>query len=465
MKFIARRPDAAYLDTHLWLPKKFWSDVQLKSSLQYEMPRTGEILTAIEDTPHHFKVPRNFLSWKTFKLVPYPVYDARFMNFPTVDFKSNVVLDFVKPEESFQKESFRALLETYDGILTLRCGAGKTVVALHTAAYVRQPILVVVNDKGLMRQWMDEITKCLGIPKNEIGQIGGDGSPFRWKGTRITVAIVNSLSKRADEGTLPGELTRYFGVIIFDEAHLMGAPYFNMAAPPFHGRRWGLTATPQREDGFDSLLQYTFGNIVYTYLKPDLKPTVYFRRMGTVLNLTDPAIVDLTHDSTGELHLGMLYGYLASIDARTDFIAADVKAAIQKDGRQALVLTHSRAMCEALALRFPEGGVVHGDVGGDERIRRIRECNPVIAIMRLGKQALDKPSLDSIYACEPFKKEGMLQQVMGRALRPFPGKQPPSIVFYEDSMIEAMYKLCMKIRATLSRWPEHKGGRIKYYNK
>lgn len=464
MKFILRRPGAAYLDTHLWLPKTYWSEVQLKSSLQYEVPRTGEIITAIEETQHHFRVPRNFLSWRTFKLVPYPVYDARFMNFPTVDFQSKVVLDYVKPEEHFQRESYRALLETYDGILTLRCGAGKTVVALHTAASLRTPILIVVSDKGLARQWSDEITKFLGIPKEDIGRIGGEGAPFRWKGTKITIAIVNTLAKRAFEHELPSDLTRYFGVVIFDEAHLMGAPYFNMAAPPFHGRRWGLSATPTREDGFDSLLQYTFGNIVYTYLKPDLKPTVYFRRLPTVLNLVDKAVVDATHDTTGELHLGMLYGHLATVDARTNKIAADVRAAIN-GGRQALVLTHSRAMCEALALRFPDGGVVHGDVGEDERIRRIRECNPVIAIMRLGKQALDKPSLDSIYACEPFKKEGMLQQVMGRALRPFPGKQPPSIVFYEDVQIEAMYKLCMKIRGSLSRWPEHKGGRIQYYNR
>lgn len=465
MKFIIRQPGAAYLDTHLWLPKTYWSEVQLKSSLQYEVPRTGEIITAIEETKHHFRVPRNFLSWKTFKLVPYPVYDARFMNFPTVDFNSKVTLDFVNPAESFQKDSYRALLETYDGILTLRCGAGKTVVALHTAASLRVPILVIVSDKGLARQWVEEIEQWLGIPADDIGRIGGDGSPFRWKGTKITIAIVNTLSKRALEGTLPPELTRYFGVVICDEAHLMGAPYFNMAVPPFHGRRWGLSATPTREDGFDSLLQYTFGNIVYTYLKPDLKPTVYFRRLPTILNLTEKTVVDATHDTTGELHLGMLYGYLASVDARTDKIAGDVRAAIEKDGRQALVLTHSRAMCEALALRFPGAGVVHGDVDEDERLRRIRECNPVIAIMRLGKQALNKPSLDSIYACEPFKKEGMLQQVMGRALRPFPGKQPPSIVFYEDTQIEPMYKLCMKIRGSLSRWPEHKGGRIKFYNR
>lgn len=465
MKFVIRRPDAAYLDTHLWLPKLYWSEAQLKSALQYELPRTGEIISAFEDTPHHFKVPRNFLSWKTFKLITkYPVYDARFTSFPTVDFDSKVTLDFVKPEETFQREAFKALLETYDGILTLRCGAGKTVVSLHTAAQVRQPILIVVGDKGLARQWVGEIVQWLGIPEEEIGRVGGDGSPFRWRGLKITIAIVNTLALKAMEGSLPADFLQYFGVIIFDEAHLMGAPWFNQAAPPFPGRRWALTATPEREDQFDSLLQYTFGSIVYKYLKPDLKPTAYFRRLQTTLDLTNKDIVEATHDVTGELHLGKLYGYLATLDDRTDKIASDVRAALADD-RQALILTHSRAMIEALALRFPNAGVVHSDVGENERVRRIKEMNPIISVMQLGKQALNKPSLDSIYMCEPTKKEGALQQIMGRALRPHPGKKSASIVFYDDVLIEPMYKLCMKIRATLTRWPESKGGRIKFINK
>lgn len=470
MEFIIRDPEAAYLDTHLWLPKKYWSDAQLKSALQYFVPRTGELIETYQEVPNHFLVPRNFLSWGAFGSLPYPVYDARFTDFPLVEFNSKVILDAKEPDKTYQRDSYKALLSTYDGILTLRCGAGKTVVALHTAANVvgknvGHPILVVVSDKGLAKQWIEEIEQFLGIPEKDVGRIGGDRSPFRWEGTKITIAIVNTLAMKAQDGTLPRELPRYFGTIIFDEAHLMGAPFFNLAAPPFHGRRWGLSATPTREDGFDSLLNYTFGNVVYRYLTPSLRPFVYFRKLPTILDLSDEDVVQATHDSTRALHFGRLYDYFASLDDRVSKIAKDVQEAMTKDNRQVLILTHSRAMCDALAAKLPTAGVCHGGVGEAERLRRIKTMNPVIAIMRLGKQALNKPSLDTLYICEPFRKNGMLQQTMGRVLRPHAGKKEPVVVFYEDSQIEAMFKLCRKIRRSLSTWPEHKGGRIRFKDK
>lgn len=464
MKFILRDPEAAYLDTHLWLPKKYWSDQQLKQALQYYLPRTNEMLLAFNESTHHYQVPRNFLSWGAFGTMPYPVYDARFTDFPRVEIKSSVVLDSREPSKTYQREAVDALLKTYDGILTLRCGAGKTVVALHAAAQLGVPILVIVSDKGLAKQWVEEIEEHLGIPRKEIGRIGGDGSPFVWRDTKVTVAIVNTLALRVQDGTLPPEMTKYFGVVIPDEAHLMAAPFFNMALPPFHGRRWGLSATPTRDDGFDSLLQYTIGNVAYQYLMPDLLPVVYFRKLPTVLNMSDPRVVEAVTDSTKALHFGRLYDYFAHVDERVDRIARDVQVSL-KEGRQVLILTHSRAMCDALAAKLPTAGVCHGGVGETERLRRIKTMNPVIAIMRLGKQALNKPSLDTLFVCEPFRKEAIVQQTMGRVLRAYSGKKKPSVVFYEDSQIAPMFKLCRSIRRALSLWPANKGGRIPFYDK
>ena len=218
MKFILRDPEAAYLDTHLWLPKKYWSGDQLWSALQYFIPRTGETVQCFEERPHHFVVPRNFVSWEALPTFPYPVYDARFTDFPAVQMHSGIVLDAKEPSKSYQRESVEALLRTHDGILTLRCGAGKTPVALHAAAQLGVPVLVIVGDKGLACQWVDEIKLHLGLDESQIGRVGGDGAPFRWNHLPITVAIVNTLAKRAQDKTLPAEMTRYFGLVICDEA-------------------------------------------------------------------------------------------------------------------------------------------------------------------------------------------------------------------------------------------------------
>lgn len=462
MRLIRRDPDAAYLDTWLWLPKSRVAEEQISSALRYFDERTKSPITAWRDEPHHFRVPRNFVSSEALGGLPFPVYDTRFKAFPKVTFKSNVVLDAQEPTKTYQRDGSAALLNTHDGILCLRCGAGKTVVSLHSAAQLNHPILVIVQDKGLAKQWAEEIEWVLGIPQHEIGRVGGDGAPFNWE-RPICIAVINTLAIRARDNTLPVEMTRHFGTIIIDEAHTMGAPFFNLGVPPFHGRRWGLSATPLREDGFDSLLRYTMGQVIYTYLIPDLRPKVFFQRLPTRLNLSDPNVVAATHDISGKLHIGMTYGYLATVPERLDAISKDITNALNA-GRQILVLTHSRVMCDELAKRFPSAGICHADVSEADRISRIKNCNPVVAIMRLGKQALNKKSLDTLLVCEPFTKEGTIQQTMGRVLRSMSGKKEPYVVFYDDVFIGDLHGMCNKIRKKLSRWPDYKGGKIPFTN-
>ena len=463
MKLIRRDPRVAYLDNWLWLPKSHISDRQVRGALTY-IDRLDRFVQAFEDEPSHFRVPRNFLSDERLKHGPYPVYDARFKGFPSADLRSSVTLDAKEPDKDYQSQGNAALHASYDGILCLRCGAGKTVVALHTASQVKQPVLIVVDDKGLAKQWLTEIEQFLGIPPADVGKLWG-GQKFDWQ-VPIAVATVQTLASRVADNKLPDGMTHHFGVVLMDEAHVMGAPYFNTAIPPFHGRRWGLSATPTREDEFDSLLKYTVGGVIYTYLMPSIMPTVYFKRLETKLDYANPEVHAGTHDKFGKFHFGKTYGYMArSCPERTKNIVAEIQAALNT-GRQILVLSHSRDMVELLGQHFPNGGVTHGGVKEDEHWRVVQDCNPVISIMKRGKQALNKPTLDTLFIIEPFSKAGVLQQTMGRVLRHFAGlnKQPPVIIIFEDKYVEGMTPLCGKLRTLLNRWPENRGGRITYKN-
>lgn len=460
MQLVRREPGVWYFDTHLWVPKNAMTRSHVASMLTYEKTEST-VIRAWEEAPHHYKVPRNFLSVETLLNRPQPVVDARWKNYPHYDFKSRVILDAKEPGKTYQADGSRALLNTLDGILCLRCGAGKTLTALHTVAQTKQPFLVVVNDKGLARQWVDAIKFALGLDADDIGRVGGDGSPFDWQKPAV-VALVQTLAARAFEHRLPAEMVQHFGTIICDEAHTLGAPFFNQAIPPFPGRRWGLSATPTREDGFDSLLNYTIGPVVFTYLKPNLVPTVIFKRLDTRIDHTRHDEFRGTHDRTGQFHRGLTFGWFARArPERTERIVKDILAAKAK-GRQILVLTHSREMVELLGEHIPGAGLCHGDVSEDDRIYRIRNCNPVIAVMQLGKQALDKESLDTLFLCEPTTKQGVIQQVFGRILRTFHGKQKPLVVIYEDRYIQPLFGACQKIRYLLRRWPEAMGGKIPY---
>lgn len=457
MKFAERDPDAGYFDSWLWLPKRHVSKVQIQSALFYGGRRPEDpMIQAWDDAPEHFRVPRNFVPYSAFGSFSFPVYDTRFKDFPKIDVTSNLILDFQNPALDFQRRGVDALTSELDGILCLRCGAGKTPTALHAATVTGHPILVIINEGSLIQQWTEDIEWVLNLPKGaKVGQIGA--GKFDWE-HEITIAMVNTLANRIREGRLPSEMLRHFDPIIVDECHMLGAPYFNSAIPPFPGRRWGISATPTRNDQFDSLIQYTIGRVKYSYLMPELKPNVYFLRLETRPPQTKKAIEAVT-DVKGDFHHLKCYGYLAEDRFRTEAIVAEIRVAIAH-GRQVLVLTHSRKMCEALEPYFPQGGVVHGDIKPKNRFDIIKNANPLIAIMQVGKQALNKPGLDTLFVCDPYTNPNVLQQTMGRLLRIFAGKKSPSVIFAEDYRIDELRACCGSIKKTLGRWPISKGGAI-----
>jgi superfamily II DNA or RNA helicase len=460
MDLLRRDPRKAYYNNVLALPKTHVSEMQLRGALTYELTGDKEPLRAWTTERDHFLVPRNYIPLEAFEQLPFGVVDSRLRRFPRAKFKTSVVLDYKNPHLTIQRDGVSALLNAYNGVLNLRCGAGKTVCAIEAVCRVGTPALVLVNNKGLAHQWIESILEFTDLKKEDIGFIG-DGE-MKWQ-KAITLATVQTVAGMVRKGKLPREMVEHFGITLADEAHNTAGPaFFGLAVTPFHGRRWGLTATPRRGDSFDSLLQYTLGGVIYSYLEPELTPLIYFRRLPTKLNLKDKDCFTACTDVSGELHLQRVYGYLATREDRTKLIVEEIKAAL-KQGRQILVLSQSRPMLERLEREFPMAGVVHGGVDSrEERFRRIRECNPVIATSTLGKEALDKPKLDTLLVLEPYTKPGVLQQLLGRIQRPFPGKQRAMAVFYDDVHIKDMHKMCMKMRSLFSRWPDNQGGRLRW---
>lgn len=460
MKYLARRDDRGYLDSYLWLPLRgAGSTDHVRNGLTFVESPT-KVVEAWSAAPGHLLVPRNYIDTENFSKLPFPVIDARFRTFPKIKVKSKVVLDFKDPSRTVQRDASAALLAHHDCVISLACGIGKTPTALHSWAQLGTPAIVVVNEKSLAFQWIEEILAFTDVRRDEIGFVG-EGT-FDWVGKKIVLALVQTLAAKAVDGTLPPEMLTYFGLIIGDEAHVLAAPYFNRAVPAFHGRRWGLSATPFRGDVYEPLLRYTFGPVVYSFLIPDLEAKCVFRRLPTRVFLSKKEERDLIVDVNGDEHLFKLYGFLATNrPERVEAIVEDANQALAKN-RQLLILTHSREMCEQLGALLPGSGVVHGGVKGEERIRRIRECNPVIAIIQVGKQALNKPELDTLLLSEPTTKPNVLQQIVGRILRKKKGTNKPLFIIYEDRYIPMLAEMCGKIRRVFNKWPAAKGGVIKY---
>ena len=171
------------------------------------------------------------------------------------------------------------MLKKEFGTLSAPTGSGKTVMALHMIAQRRQPSLIIVHTKDLALQWIDRIHSFLNIPTDEIGLIG---SGRKRLGTRLTVALVQSLYKTA------AEVYKQIGFLVVDECHRAPSRTFTEAVTAFDARYMlGLSATPWRRDRLSKLIYWHLGDVHHEIDKGQLVADGHILDIDVVLRCTD----------------------------------------------------------------------------------------------------------------------------------------------------------------------------------
>ena len=133
------------------------------------------------------------------------------------------------------------------GVVVLPCGAGKTIVGAAAMAMAQTTTLILVTNTVAGRQWRDELIRRTTLTPEEIGEYSGERKEIR----PVTIATYQVVTRKTKGEYKALELfdSRDWGLIIYDEVHLLPAPVFRMAADLQSRRRLGLTATLVREDG------------------------------------------------------------------------------------------------------------------------------------------------------------------------------------------------------------------------
>ncbi|SES01595.1 DNA excision repair protein ERCC-3 [Propionibacterium cyclohexanicum] len=147
----------------------------------------------------------------------------------------------------YQREAARAFWEGGSGVVVLPCGAGKTIVGAAAMALAGATTLILVTNTVSARQWRDELIARTTLSADEIGEYSGARKQIR----PVTIATYQVITTKRN-GLHPHlELfgARDWGLVLYDEVHLLPAPVFRMTADLQARRRLGLTATLVREDG------------------------------------------------------------------------------------------------------------------------------------------------------------------------------------------------------------------------
>jgi len=148
---------------------------------------------------------------------------------------------------TYQEEAAESFWHGGSGVVVLPCGAGKTIVGAAAMARAQATTLILVTNTVSARQWKDELVRRTSLTADEIGEYSGAVKEIR----PVTIATYQVMTTRR-KGVYPHlELfdARDWGLIVYDEVHLLPAPIFRMTADLQARRRIGLTATLVREDG------------------------------------------------------------------------------------------------------------------------------------------------------------------------------------------------------------------------
>ncbi|HET6666421.1 MAG TPA: DNA repair helicase XPB [Intrasporangium sp.] len=147
----------------------------------------------------------------------------------------------------YQEQAVDGFWHGGSGVVVLPCGAGKTLVGAGAMAQAKATTLILVTNTVSARQWKDELVRRTTLTEDEIGEYSGARKEIR----PVTIATYQVLTTRRKGTYTHLDLfdARDWGLIVYDEVHLLPAPIFRMTADLQARRRLGLTATLVREDG------------------------------------------------------------------------------------------------------------------------------------------------------------------------------------------------------------------------
>lgn len=270
-------------------------------------------------------------------------------------FGCSVKFPKVPAARDYQVETLKLIsnsLDSYfDFIFRARTGWGKTAGALIAAADRGVSTIILVDQENLKDQWIATLVDLFGFAKNDVGII--QGKVCTYEGKAVTIAMVQTLSQKQ----YTQEVYDYFGMVIVDEVHIIGAPTFSTVLFNFPAMyRFGVSATPKRRDGLQKVLEHHLGRVrVYVDDKHD-KSSVYIAEHDSVYSWyanTSPKIGRFITE--------------VSDDGARNLLVAEAVIHLYDTGRDVLVLSdrieqlqHLKSLCYYSGISETEMGLYAG---------------------------------------------------------------------------------------------------------
>ncbi len=315
----------------------------------------------------------------------------------------------------YQLHAVEALEHGGSGVAVLPCGAGKTIVGAAAMARAQATTLILVTSTVAARQWRDELLRRTSLTSEEIGEYSGSRKEIR----PVTIATYQVMTARRKGVYSHMELfeARDWGLVIYDEVHLLPAPIFRMTADLQARRRYGLTATLIREDGRESDVFSLIGPKRYDAPWKDIEAQGYIATAECVevrVTLTDGERFAYASAEPEDR-----YRLAASCDSKLAVVDSLVRRHV---GEPTLLIGQYLDQLGELAERL-DAPLITGATSVKERERLFQAFRsgdlPLLVVSKVANFSVDLPEASvAVQVSGTFGSRQEEAQRLGRLLRP-----------------------------------------------
>ena len=315
----------------------------------------------------------------------------------------------------YQGEAVEGFWHGGSGVVVLPCGAGKTIVGAAVMSRAKATTLILVTNTVSARQWRDELLRRTSLTEEEIGEYSGARKEIR----PVTIATYQVMTTKRKGSYAHLELfdARDWGLVIYDEVHLLPAPIFRMTADLQARRRLGLTATLVREDGREGDVFSLIGPKRYDAPWKDIENQGYIAPADCVeVRVTLPERERLAY-ATAEPEAR--YRLCATSGSKSRVVEALIR---RHAGEPTLVIGQYLDQLDDLGDRL-DAPVLKGETTVVERQRLFAAFRagelPVLVVSKVANFSIDLPEASvAIQVSGSFGSRQEEAQRLGRLLRP-----------------------------------------------
>lgn len=312
-------------------------------------------------------------------------------------------------------------------------GFGKTYVGVAIAGLLGQATLIVTHKNDLHKNWREAVTQLAGVPHHQLGHVQQDVCDY--KGKRFVLASLQSL---IIEGKYDPEFFNYFGCVIFDEVHKLGAEEFSKVCTLFPAKyRLGLSATTDRWDGRQNVFEMHIGPVLLKGVTVPMKPLV----LKKMTKWQPPVVWEKENDEWIRQPMSLRPGRMMKAfgamgdDVDRNSLIRDFACSAHRNNRVCVIMSdlidgHLKKLFPYLAELIPAEDISFYIGGLSEAQREIAAKKRVIlATYKMTDTGTDFPRWDSLVLATPRSD---VRQAVGRVLRSMAGKRQPVVLDLVD---------------------------------